>query len=174
MNSDLSYRPKSSQINHVAISVTNLEQAVNWYQKVLGFRLIGGPVELITDDSPAGKALKDIHGENLKKMRMSWLLSQNDIGLEIVEYIEPKSQRRQDNFEYWKSGITHICITDSRIEELCEKISMQGGRQRSGIWEIVPFKEYKIAFCEDPFGNIIEIYSNNYEEIITSAMDTAS
>ena len=43
MESTDSNQPKSSQINHVAISVTNLEQAVSWYQKVLGFKLIGGP-----------------------------------------------------------------------------------------------------------------------------------
>jgi catechol 2,3-dioxygenase-like lactoylglutathione lyase family enzyme len=166
------HQPNSSQINHVAISVPNIEQAVKWYQNVLGFRLVGGPVEFVMDESLASKALKDIHGENLKKMRMSWLLSENHIGLEMIEYIEPKSQRRSDNFDYWKSGITHICVTDPKIEELCEKISKQGGRQRSEIWEIVPMKGYKIAFCEDPFGNIIEIYSNNYEEIITSVRDT--
>jgi catechol 2,3-dioxygenase-like lactoylglutathione lyase family enzyme len=167
MESNTSNQPIPSRINHVAISVTNLEHAVKWYQKVLGFRLIGGPIEFVTDDSVAGNALKDIHRENLKKMRMSWLLSENHVGLEIVEYIEPRSQRRHNNFEYWKSGITHICITDPKIEELCEKISNQGGKQRSGIWEIVPLKGYKIAFCEDPFGNVIGVYSNSYEEIIT-------
>lgn len=167
MESTDSNQPKSSQINHVAISVTNLEQAVSWYQKVLGFKLIGGPIEFVMDGSLAAKALKDIHGEDLKKMRMSWLVSENHVGLEIIEYIEPKSQKRKDNFEYWKSGITHICITDPQIEDLCEKISKHGGKQTSRVWDIVPTKGYKIAFCEDPYGNVIEIYSNSYEEIIT-------
>lgn len=31
--------------------------------------------------------------------------------------IEPKAERRiEDNFEYWKSGFAHICITDHDIE----------------------------------------------------------
>ena len=34
--------------------------------------------------------------------------------------------------------------------------------------EIVPDKGYKIVFCEDPFGNIIETYSNGYEQTVTS------
>jgi predicted enzyme related to lactoylglutathione lyase len=73
-----------------------------------------------------------------------------------------------DNFEYWKSGFIHICITDPNIEVLCRKISESGGKQRTKIWEIVPDKGYKIAFYEDPFGNIIEIFEHSYEQTITS------
>jgi hypothetical protein len=90
---------------------------------------------------------------------MAWLSSGNQVGFEIFEYIEPKAQRRKDNFEYWKSGFIHICITDPNIEDLCNRISESGGKQRSKIWEIVPDKGHKIVFCEDPFGNMIEIYS---------------
>lgn len=42
-----------------------------------------------------------------------------------------------------------------------------GVKQRSNIWEIIPNKGYKISFCEDPFGNIIEIYSNSFEDLVT-------
>ena len=155
-------------INHVAVSVPDLEQAIKWYKEVLGFTVVRGPVEFVADDSLTGRAVRDIHGPALKRMRMAWLSSGNQIGFEVFEYIEPKAQRRQDNFEYWKSGFTHICITDPNIEGLCNRISESGGKQRSEIWEIVPDKGYKIVFCEDPFGNIIEIYSNGYEQTITS------
>ena len=99
---------------------------------------------------------------------MAWLSSGKQVGFEIFEYIEPKAQRRHENFEYWKSGFTHICITDPNIDHFCTKISSIRGKQRSNIWEIVQYKGYKIVFCEDPFGNIIEIYSNSYEQRITS------
>ena len=82
---------------------------MKWYKVVLGFTEV-------RDDSLTGKAVKDIHGPNLKKMRMACLSSANQIGFEIFEYIEPKAERREDNFEYWKSGFIHICITDPDIE----------------------------------------------------------
>jgi len=136
--------------------------------RVLGFTVVKQTVEFVADDSLTGMAVKDIHGPSLKKMRMAWLSSANQVGFEIFEYVEPKAERRLDNFEYWKSGFIHICITDPNIEELCKKISESGGKQRSKIWEIVPDKGYKIAFCEDPFGNIIEIFDHSYEQTITS------
>jgi Glyoxalase/Bleomycin resistance protein/Dioxygenase superfamily len=119
-------------------------------------------------DSLTGMAFKDIYGPKLKQMKMASLSSANQIGFEIFEYVEPKAERRSDNFEYWRSGFFHICITDPDIEGLCKRISESGGKQRSKVWEIVPQKGYKIAFCEDPFGNIIEIFDHSYEQIITS------
>jgi catechol 2,3-dioxygenase-like lactoylglutathione lyase family enzyme len=141
---------------------------VKWYREVLGFTTVKQTEEFVVDDSLIGMAVKDIHGPRLKKMRMAWLSSANQIGFEIIEYVEPKAERRLDNFEYWKSGFIHICITDPNIEELCKRISESGGKQRSKIWEIVPDKGYKIAFCEDPFGNVIEIYDHSYEQTIIS------
>lgn len=156
-------------VNHIAVSVTDLDKAVKWYQDVLGFTVINGPVEFEADDSLLGTVVKDIHGPSFKKMRAVWLSSGNQVGIEIFEYLDPKAQRRTtDNFEYWKSGFIHICITDPNIDELCRKISENGGKQRSKIWDISPGKESKIAFCEDPFGNIIEIYTHSYEQTILS------
>ena len=155
-------------INHIAVSVTDLDKAVKWYKEVFGFNVVNGPVEFEADESSLGIAARDIHGPNFRKMRMVWLSSGNQVGFEMFEYIDPKAERRIDNFEYWKSGFFHICVTDPNIEELCKRISDSGGRQRSRIWDVDPDKGYKIAFCEDPFGNVIEIYTHSYEQLVTS------
>jgi catechol 2,3-dioxygenase-like lactoylglutathione lyase family enzyme len=81
-------------INHIAISVPDLDQAIKWYKEVLGFIMVKGPVEFVVDDSLTGRAVRDIHGPALKKMQMAWLISGNPVGFEIFEYSEPKAQRR--------------------------------------------------------------------------------
>jgi hypothetical protein len=64
----------------------------------------------------------------------------------------------------WIGGIIHFSITEPNIEDLVKKVSETGGKQLSKIWEINPEKHHKIAFCADPFGNTIEIYSYSFEE----------
>jgi catechol 2,3-dioxygenase-like lactoylglutathione lyase family enzyme len=151
----------AKMINHIAFSVPDLDQAITWYKEVLGFIIVKEPVEFVADDSLLGMAVKDMHGPSLKKMRVALLSSANQVGLEIIEYVEPKVERRvTDNFDYWKSGFFHTCIIDPNIEELCKKIYETGGKQRSKIWEVVPDKGYKMALCEDPFGNIIQIITH--------------
>jgi len=43
---------------------------------------------------------------------------------------------------------------------------VSGGRQRSKVWRIDSSTNgYRLCYCEDPFGNLIEIYSHNYETL---------
>ena len=159
--SDTEY-PKA--INHIAISVPNLDNAMTWYRGVLGFTVIRGPTELSADDPKVGNALLDIFGPQFKKLRIVWLSSGNNIGFEIFEFIGPKQETEIPQTPYWRGGMIHYSITDPNIEELVMKISETGGKQLTKIWEINPQKHHKLAFCADPYGNTIEIYSHSFEQ----------
>ena len=57
-------------------------------------------------------------------------------------------------------------MTDPNIEQLADRIASSGGRQRSKVSRInSTTNEYRLCYCEDPFGNIIEIYTHNYETL---------
>lgn len=67
-------------------------------------------------------------------------------------------------------SLIHILLVFSifskrpNIEELTKKIVEAGGKQRMPIREYYHSKKpYKMVYCEDPFGNIIEIYTHSYE-----------
>lgn len=51
------------------------------------------------------------------------------------------------------------------IEQLAKQIAESEGKQRSKIWELIDGKPFKIVFCEDPFGNIIELYSHEFNQV---------
>ena len=154
----------SISINHIAISVPDLEKGLKWYQEVMGFTIVRGPVELTSDNIQVGKALKNIFGSKFKKLRIVWMSSANNIGVEIFQFIQPKQHIEKKQIEYWSGGIIHIAVTERNIEDLLSKVTKTGGKQISKLWELDPIKHHKLVFCSDPFGNIIEIYSHSFEK----------
>jgi len=73
----------------------------------------------------------------------------------------PQPKAATDSFNNF-----HICVTDPNIEQLADRIASSGGRQRSKVSRInSTTNEYRLCYCEDPFGNIIEIYTHNYETL---------
>jgi catechol 2,3-dioxygenase-like lactoylglutathione lyase family enzyme len=167
-SSPLPTEANSKASNHVAVSVPDLDKAVKWYHEVLGFKILTEPMEGRADNSHMGTILKDIFGSSFNRLRFAHLSFGNQVGFEIFEFIDPKQEQRENNFEYWKTGFFHIAITDPNIEKLTKRIAENGGKQRSKVWQLIPDKPYKIVYCEDPFGNIIEIYTHNYEQVWSS------
>ncbi len=54
---------------------------------------------------------------------------------------------------------------DPNVEELAEKIVAAGGKRRMKAprYYYPGEKPYRMIYMEDPFGNILEIYSHSYE-----------
>jgi catechol 2,3-dioxygenase-like lactoylglutathione lyase family enzyme len=158
-------------INHVAISVTDIKLAMQWYRDVLGMSLLREPVEISAtpsrhEDEHISNIVRKVFGPKLGRFLICHMSSSNGIGIELFQFLEPKGERRlnDSNFEFWKTGFFHIAITEPNIEGLIERISSSGGVKRTEVMELVPGTGKKICFCEDPFGNVIEIYSHSYEE----------
>jgi len=151
-------------MNHVGITVTDIDAAVKWYRELFGCRVIMAPIAVADDGSYFAEILADIFGPGFDQVKMAHLTTGDGIGIELFEFAKPKSVRPDDNFEFWKTGIFHICLTDPEIETLAETIAASGGKQRSKVWQLWPDKPYKVCYCEDPWGNIIEISSHSYEQ----------
>ncbi|MGL6367098.1 VOC family protein [Aeromonas veronii] len=98
----------------------------------------------------------------LGSFRIAHLSTGDKIGIELFEF--PNSERRENNFEFWKSGVFHFSVQDPDVEGLTARIVAAGGKQRMPVREYYPGeKPYRMVYMEDPFGNIVEIYSHSYE-----------
>jgi catechol 2,3-dioxygenase-like lactoylglutathione lyase family enzyme len=159
--------------NHVAVSVTDIDSAMQWYQDVIQMTLLVDPTEVTTSqneqknyDPHLAMLAKTIFGPKLGKFKFCHMSSANGVGIELFQFIEPASELRseENNFEYWKTGFFHICITEPNVEGLAHKIVLTGGKRRTDVLELAPGSGKELCFCEDPFGNVIEIYSGSYEQ----------
>ena len=165
--------------NHVAVSVTDIDSAMRWYRDVIQMTVLVEPMGINTYekeeknyDPHLAMLMRTIFGPRLGKVKICHMSSANGVGIELFQFIEPAAESRleeQNNFEYWKTGYFHIALTEPHIEELANKIASTGGKRRTNVLELVPGSGRKFCFCEDPFGNIIEIYSHSYEQFWADA-----
>lgn len=153
--------------SHVGLNITDMDAAISWYERVFGFTLIAPPVTFKQDGSEMGEVLADLLGEQIKEVKIAHLSASGGVGLELFQFIEPESKRYASN-DYWQGGFFHLSIIDPNIEEAIDRIVTNGGKQRSKIWESVPGTEYKMAYCEDPDGNLIEIYTHSVERMYSN------
>jgi catechol 2,3-dioxygenase-like lactoylglutathione lyase family enzyme len=86
-------------MNHIAFSVLDLDEAIQWYTEVLGFNLVKEPLKGIADDTHIGRLFQDVFGQGFRKLRLAHLSFGNQVGFEILQFIEPKEEQRQNNFE---------------------------------------------------------------------------
>jgi catechol 2,3-dioxygenase-like lactoylglutathione lyase family enzyme len=85
------------------------------------------------------------------------------IGIELFQF--DRTRPRDGEWQYWRTGgPSHFCVQDPDIEGMVERIIAHGGKQRMPIQEFYPGeKPYRMVYCEDPFGNLVEIYTHSYE-----------
>lgn len=154
--------------SHIGLSVTDLDKAVKFYKDVMGWYVVMEPSNVIEEnDTAIGQMCIDVFGRGWKTFRIAHMVTSDGIGVEIFEF--PNSEKPENNFEYWKSGVFHFCVQDPDVEGLVEKIVANGGKQRMPIREYYPNeKPYRMCYVEDPFGIIFEVYSHSYEVTYSS------
>ena len=158
-------------MNHVGISVTDIDAAMTWYHDVLGFVVLSSPIDIIVDNSTsAGRLLGQLYGPEMKRVKMGHMTTGNGVGLEFFQFVEPPTQRYNvtgvpnQQFDYTRAGFFHICVTDPVPENLVEKIVQTGGKRISPVVNIFTDEIYQAVYCLDPFGNLVEVMSASYEQ----------
>ena len=148
--------------SHIGISVPDLERAVEFYTGVMSWYLIMPPTEIVEDDSAIGVMCRDVFGAGFGSFKIAHVATVDGIGIELFEF--RNAEQPSGEFAYWRPGVFHFCVQDQDVEELAERIVAAGGKQRMPVRHYFPGeKPYRMVYCEDPFGNIVEIYSHSYE-----------
>nr|WP_255457254.1 VOC family protein [Mycobacterium sp. Marseille-P9652] len=159
--------PSSEQprtITHVGVTVTDAEEAIDWYRRILGFQLLHEPQEYVSGEGYFGGLVADMLGPHVVRGKIAMMDAGNGVGLELFEFSEPKPDPRgaDENQQFYlhKTGTFHFCVIDPDVEGLARRIAESGGKQRSAVWEFAEGIGFYVCYCEDPFGNIVEIYSH--------------
>jgi catechol 2,3-dioxygenase-like lactoylglutathione lyase family enzyme len=139
-------------ITHVGLSVPDLNRALAWYSHVLGFEALGPATSVHAHEGHAGTVAADVFGDS-GSFRQAHLTGANGVAIEIFEF-EGNQPR---------PGLFHFCLIAPDVGQTAERIVASGGKRRSRIWEIFRGDPYLTCYCEDPFGNVVELYSHSHE-----------
>jgi catechol 2,3-dioxygenase-like lactoylglutathione lyase family enzyme len=151
-------------LNHVGITVPDIFAAIDWYGAVLGASHIMGP-RLLQADSAATHETPSIFGPRFRRAYQAHLLTANGVGLELFQFVEPPVEVPAETMPYWRRGPFHLCFTDPDVEGMADRIEAAGGKRRVPVFAFVPGRPWKLVYCEDPWGNVLEIMSHSYAEV---------
>ncbi|CAO2652687.1 Nn.00g020980.m01.CDS01 [Neocucurbitaria sp. VM-36] len=152
-------------VNHIAISVSDCDKAVDWYGNVFGFKRIRG--DRMTDRAETEDApILKIYKSKLHKVKIAWLGTGNSVGFEVFEFIDPPHQPVRE-FEYARSGFFHIAVTSPDVDGAVTRVlESEGGSQ---IGQTVSMGgEEKAAYVSDPWGNVVELLSCSFEALMAN------
>jgi catechol 2,3-dioxygenase-like lactoylglutathione lyase family enzyme len=152
-------------MNHVGLTVGDIDAAVRWYTDVFGLRLLDGPM-LCDTTTPGADRRREVFGEQWGAMKLAHMLTANSCGVELFQFIEPQAGPPEQNFEYWRFGPHHIAFTVDDFDAALRRICDHGGRARTKVYDV--HGETFICYCEDPWGNVLEIVSRSYAELSTA------
>lgn len=149
-------------INHVGVTVPDLDKAIGWYVAVLGLELLDGP--LYCDRTTAGADRRqDVFGARWNGMKLAHLVADNGAGFELFQFLEPSVVVPEDNFVYDRIGPHHVAFTVDDFDAALQRLLDQGGRQRTGIYDV--HGGARICYCEDPWRNVVELVSTSYRTL---------
>lgn len=154
--------------SHIGLSVPDLEKAVEFYEKVMGWYVVMKPSPVKEEvDTPIGIMCQDVFGPGYEDFKIAHMVTSDGIGIELFEF--KQNEKVAPTFNHIPTGLFHFCVQDPDIEGLVKKIVENGGKQRMPIRAYYPGdKPYKMCYVEDPFGIVFEVYSHSYEVTYSS------
>lgn len=155
-------------LNHIGVCVPDVHAAVAWYQEVFGFSVVKSPFRICRNGARDGEVAASVLGPNFQDMMIAHMAMADGTGFEIFQFVEPDTLMAAMGNVEWRSGFFHIALTHPNVAEIAERIAGAGGKQRSPILYNFEGERHCICYCEDPFGNVIEIMSTRYEQVFSN------
>jgi catechol 2,3-dioxygenase-like lactoylglutathione lyase family enzyme len=154
-------------VNHVGLTVPDIQAAIDWYGEAFGFHCIMGP-RVMEPQAAATAETAQILGPRFRKAYQAHLLSASGVGLELFQFVDPQVQPSGDAIEYWRQGLWHLCFTDRDIHGAVQRVVALGGQQVCPVTSFVPGRPWQLVYCRDPWGTTLELMSHSYAEVFSN------
>lgn len=145
--------------DHVAVSVSDIEEVIEWCSRVFRFKLVGKLDHTNRCENPDA-ATFGIYPETLNEVKLTWAVTSNGVGYELFGFIDPKHEPQQE-FQFQKAGFFHACVTDTELDRLADKVVASGGRRIGNTVDPLG-RGVKCLYVADPWRSVIKILNISF------------
>ncbi len=150
---------------HVGVTVPDVAAAVAFYSEALDLRVLVRPTEVLPTPGHTKEFLEAFF-PGFRGMRVARMVTDQGFALELFEWMRPAGGVSTSGSQHHETpGYFHVAFVDPDVEGRVLRILAAGGRRRTSTWQVWPDRPYLACYCEDPFGNIIEIISHSETEM---------
>lgn len=145
-------------VHHAGLTVSNMESSLHFYRDIMG-------LTVVDDDILSGKEVSEFVGVPDARLR-AVMLAPGGRGtpyVELIEYLQPQGRPVRSSPQASDVGSSHFCfLVDSMSGEI-ERLRAHGVRFTSAplLADAGPFKGQWSAYCFDPDGFIVELWSHH-------------
>lgn len=139
------------KLEHVGLSVSNIERSINFYCNNFGFKVIR-TIEVYDEDRKI--KMGKITGMKIGKAKIAHLISENFM-LELFEYIDPKGKQISTKRTQADIGLTHIGFRTNDIFKNIKELKLKNVKFisepvefRKGVW---------VVYFYGPDGEVCEL-----------------
>jgi catechol 2,3-dioxygenase-like lactoylglutathione lyase family enzyme len=150
---------------HVGVTVPDVAAAVAFYSTALDMQVLVPPTEVPMTSGHGGEFCEAFF-PGFRGMRVARMVTDQGFALELFEWEPTVGGLTVDRPVHHETpGYFHVAFVDPNVEQRVQRIVAAGGRRRTKTWQVWEGQPYLACYCEDPFGNIVEIISHTEPEM---------
>ena len=135
-------------INHVGISVSNLDRSIEFYREMLDMELAGHIIPF------SGPLFEQVMALENPRGRIGFL-SKESLQLELFEFSHPNPAPKDPNYSVADRGISHFCVEVTDIDATYERLRVAGVRFHCPVLKFPG--GIQATYGRDPDGNVFEL-----------------
>jgi len=138
------------KLRHVGITVTHLQESINFYRNNFGF-------SIIREMDESGDHIDRFSGLKGIDVRTVKMADGNGGLIELLYYrSHPKSKSHNLSTNITNIGCSHFALTVENLPDVCESLTKQGATLLCEP-QMSPDGKVLLTFCKDPDGTLIEL-----------------
>jgi catechol 2,3-dioxygenase-like lactoylglutathione lyase family enzyme len=135
-------------MNHVGISVSDLDRSIEFYRDMLGLELAGPIIPF------AGALFEQVMALENPQGRIGFL-SNGSLQIELFEFRHPNPAPKDPNYSVADRGISHFCVEVTDLAATYERLLAAGVRFHCPVLKFQ--SGIKATYARDPDGNVFEL-----------------